>query len=151
MCINWLFKFSLSYKLKIGCVVYVSNCLKWRNVEWVKVVKSFSKHARSSQCKLKDNSSFLLLTNVFKAIIKAIIKYSQKVDLVIEEIVLLWLSKLDLLGILESACLGSIDGNSWRVVFWIRSKQQIFLRNIRNSNRMDKLVYCSYYFEFESR
>jgi len=92
-----------------------------------------------------------ILTNIFKAIIKAIIKYSQKVDLVIEGIVLLCLSKLDLLGILESACIGSTDGNSRRAVFWIRSKQRIFPRNIRNSNRMDKLVYCSYYFEFESR
>ena len=31
----------------------------------------------------------LMLANIFKAIIKAIIKYSQKVDLVIEGIVLL--------------------------------------------------------------
>jgi len=41
-----------------------------------------------------------VLANIFKAIIKAIIKYSRKVDLVSEGIVLLCLSKLDLLGIL---------------------------------------------------
>jgi len=56
-----------------------------------------------------------LLANIFKAIIK----YSQKVDLVNEGIVLLCLSKLDLLGILESACLSSIDGNSRRAVFFL--------------------------------
>jgi len=36
---------------------------------------------------------------------------------VIEGIVLLFLSKLDLLGILEDTCLGSTNGNSQKAVF----------------------------------
>jgi len=63
-----------------------------------------------------------VLANIFKPIIKDIIKYSQK-DWPCNWrdcswIVLLCLSKLDLLGILESACLDSTDGNSRRAVFF---------------------------------